>query len=131
MCGRINVIDDPFVKDLMKLLRMSIYPRPKNNIGPGSLTDILIQQDDERLLVEALWSLLIEQKEDGNGYRPNPKWHTFNSKSSRLISSPLWSSAFKTYRAIIPASCFFEWKNKVCHAVKPVDSAIAFGRTLS
>jgi putative SOS response-associated peptidase YedK len=126
MCGRMNVSDSPFVKELMNSLGMSIYPRARRNIRPGSNTDIIIQQDDERRLLEAIWSLLIEPKKDKPGFRPNPKWHTFNSKSTRLNSSRLWSSAFKSHRAIIPASCFFEWKDKVCYAIEPVDSAIAF-----
>ncbi len=126
MCGRMNVSDSPFVKELMKTLGMSMYPRMKSNIGPGSSTDIVIEDDDGRHLHEAIWSLLIEPKKNKPGYRPDPKWHTFNSKTSRLDSSRLWSSAFKSHRAIIPASCFFEWKNKVCYAIEPVDSAIAF-----
>ena len=126
MCGRMNVSDSPFVKELMRTLGMSAYPGARRNIRPGSYTDIVIQQDNERRLVEALWSLLIEPKKDRPGFRPNPKWHTFNSKSTRLGSSRLWSSAFKSHRAIIPASCFFEWKDKVCYAIEPLDSAIAF-----
>jgi putative SOS response-associated peptidase YedK len=126
MCGRMNVSDSPFVKELMNALGMTALPQVRNNIGPGSQADIVIQQNDERQLIEALWSLLIEPKKDKPGYRPNPKWQTFNSKSSRLTSSPLWSSAFKSHRAIIPATCFFEWKDKVCYAIEPVDSAIAF-----
>ena len=126
MCGRMNVSDSPLVQELMKTLGMSMYPKAKSNIGPGRSTDILIEDKDGRHLHEAIWSLLIEAKKNKPGYRPNPKWHTFNSKSTRLDSSRLWSSAFKSHRAIIPASCFFEWKNKVCYAIEPVNEAIAF-----
>ncbi|MBT7951025.1 MAG: SOS response-associated peptidase [Gammaproteobacteria bacterium] len=126
MCGRMNVSDSPFVKELMKALGITALPQVRNNVGPGSSANIVIQQDNERRLIEAIWSLLIEPKKDKPGFRPSPKWHTFNSKSTRLTSSPLWSSAFKSHRAIIPASCFFEWKDKVCYAIEPVDSAIAF-----
>jgi putative SOS response-associated peptidase YedK len=120
-----NVSDSPFVIELMKILGIPVYPRVRSNIGPGSSTDIVIEDHDGRQLHEAIWSLLIEPKKDKPGYRPNPKWHTFNSKSTRLDSSPLWASAFKSHRAIIPASCFFEWKDKVCYAIEPVDGAIA------
>ena len=126
MCGRMNVTDSPFVRELMEGLGMSVYPQPKRNIAPGSTTAILLQTVAGRQLEEAYWSLLIEPRPGKPGYRPNPKWATFNSKSTRLESSRLWSSAFKSQRAIIPASCFFEWKDKVCHAIAPVDKAIAF-----
>jgi putative SOS response-associated peptidase YedK len=126
MCGRMNVSDSPKVKELMKALGITALPQVRNNVGPGSSADIVIQQDDERQLIEAIWSLLIEPKKDKPGFRPSPKWHTFNSKSTRLTNSPLWASAFKSHRAIIPASCFFEWKDKICYTIEPVDSAIAF-----
>ncbi len=126
MCGRMNITDSPFVRELMKGLGMSTYPRAKNNIAPGSTAGILIESSEGRQLQQAYWSLLIEPKVNKPGYRPNPKWATFNSKSTRLQSSRLWSSAFKSQRAIIPASCFFEWKDKVCHAIAPLDKAIAF-----
>ncbi len=73
MCGRMNVTDSPFVKELMKALGVMSLPQPRNNIGPGSNTDIVIQQDQERLLIEAIWSLLIEPKKNKPGFRPNPK----------------------------------------------------------
>lgn len=126
MCGRMNVSDSAFVKELMRVLGMPVYPQASSNIGPGSSTDIVIQDHAGRQLHEAVWSLLIEPKKDRPGYRPSPKWHTFNAKSTRLESSRLWSSAFKSHRAIIPASCFFEWKDKVCYAIEPLHSAIAF-----
>lgn len=126
MCGRMNVSDSPFVRELMENLGLSIYPAAKNNIGPGSSTGIVIEDAGARQLYEATWSLLIEPKKKTPGYRPNPKWHTFNARSARLQSSRLWSSAFKSHRAIVPASCFFEWKDKVCYAVGPEDSGIAF-----
>ena len=126
MCGRMNVTDSPFVRELMQGLGMSVSPQSKRNIAPGSTTAILLQDAEGRKLKEAYWSLLIEAKPGKSGYRPNPKWATFNAKSTRLQSSRLWSSAFKSQRAIIPASCFFEWKDKVCHAIAPLDKAIAF-----
>ncbi len=126
MCGRMNVSDSPFVRELMKTLGLAVFPQAKNNIAPGSSTAIVFEDAGERHMHEATWSLLIEPKKKGPGYRPNPKWKTFNARSTRLESSRLWSSAVKTQRAIIPASCFFEWKDKVCYAVGPAHSAIAF-----
>ncbi len=126
MCGRMNVSDSSFVKDLTRVLGMSVPPAARSNIGPGSTAEILIQKDGGRRLLEAVWSLLIEPKKDKPGFRPNPKWQTFNAKSTRLDSSRLWSSAYQSHRAIIPASCFFEWKDKVCYAIEAVNSAIAF-----
>lgn len=127
MCGRMNVTDSPFVRELMTKLGLNLSPRAKNNIAPGSTADIVVEDETGRQLREAYWSLLIEPKVKGQGYRPNPKWKTFNARSTRLSSSRLWSSAFRSHRAIIPASCFFEWKDGVCYAVGPETAGIAFG----
>jgi hypothetical protein len=51
-----NVSDSPFVKELMKALGITALPQVRNNVGSGSSADIVIQQNDERQLVEAICS---------------------------------------------------------------------------
>src|SRR5690606_11737810 len=77
---------------------------------PGAQGPIVYQTRNGRVLEEAVWSLLIEPKPDGEGVRPNPLWQTFNAQSRRLNSSPLCKSRYRRKRAIIPASGFHDWK---------------------
>lgn len=130
MCGRYNVIDDPLVQQLMEELGLPIYPETRLNIAPGAKGQIVYETGEGRTLQDAYWSLLIERKTDGSGYRPSPKYSTFNARAGSLGSSPLWKKRFKSQRAIIPASGFHEWTgpkgHKQCYSITGTDSAIAF-----
>ena len=130
MCGRYNVIDDSLVQGLLETLGISHHVQTRLNIAPGSRGQIVYETSQGRTLEDAFWSLLIEPKPDGNGYRPSPKYSTFNARSGSLGSSPLWKKRFHSQRAIIPASGFHEWTGekgrKQCFNIHPVDSAIAF-----
>lgn len=109
MCGRYNVLDNPVFLELMELLGVQERPEPRRNISPGNFAQIVIERDGQRVLQEAMWSLLIEPKPQGEGYRPSPKFSTFNAKSTRLNESPLWKKRYKAQRCIAPASAFHEW----------------------
>lgn len=130
MCGRFNVSDDPFVQGLLDELGIPLKIQPRRNISPGAYAQIVYETHQSRTLQDAIWSLLIERKPDGTGYRPSPKYSTFNARSGSLGTSPLWKKRFHSQRAIIPASGFHEWTGekgrKQCHNIRPLDSAIAF-----
>lgn len=130
MCGRYNIIDDPLVQELMEELGLPIYPETRLNIAPGAKGQIVYETSEGRTLQDAYWSLLIERKPDGSGYRPSPKYSTFNARSGSLGSSPLWKKRFRSQRAIIPANGFHEWTgpkgHKQCHNITATGTAIAF-----
>lgn len=130
MCGRFNVTDDPLVQELLDQLSIPLKIKPRVNIAPGAKAQIVYETNQGRTLQDAIWSLLIERKPDGSGYRPSPKYSTFNARSGSLGTSPLWKKRFHSQRAIIPASGFHEWTgpkgNKQCYNIHPADSAIAF-----
>ncbi|MFN2359708.1 MAG: SOS response-associated peptidase [Marinobacter sp.] len=130
MCGRYNVIDDPLVQELLKILGIPIRAQTRLNIAPGAKGQIVYETNQGLTLEDAIWSLLIELKPDGSGYRPSPKYSTFNARSGSLGTSPLWKKRFHSQRAIIPASGFHEWTGekgyKQCYNIRPVNSAIAF-----
>ena len=130
MCGRFNVSDDPLVQGLLDELGIPLRIEPRVNIAPGAKAQIVYETHQGRTLQDAIWSLLIERKPDGTGYRPSPKYSTFNARSGSLGTSPLWKKRFHSQRAIIPASGFHEWTgekgHKQCYNIHPADSAIAF-----
>tara|TARA_R110001583_G_C5644171_1_gene408159 strand:+ start:2314 stop:2781 length:468 start_codon:yes stop_codon:yes gene_type:complete len=129
MCGRYNVIDDPLVQDLLEILGIPIRAQTRLNIAPSAKGQIVYETNQGRTLEDAIWSLLIERKPDSTGYRPSPKYSTFNARSGSLGTSPLWKKRFHSQRAIIPASGFHEWTgekgHKQCYNIHPVNSAIA------
>lgn len=130
MCGRFNVHDSPEVQGLMEELGFEQSLKPRYNIAPGAYAQIVYTTEQGRVLDDALWSLLIERKPDGSGYRPSPKYSTFNARAGSLGSSPLWKRRFAYQRAIVPASAFHEWTgpkgHKQCHNIYPKHGPIAF-----
>lgn len=130
MCGRFNVSDDPMVRGLLEELGIPLRVKPRVNIAPGANAQIVYETSQGRILEDAIWSLLIEPKPDGSGYRPSPKYSTFNARTGSLGTSPLWKQRFHSQRAIIPASAFHEWTGekgrKQCYNIHPVNRAIAF-----
>jgi len=125
MCGRFNVTDSPVVGELMDELGMPYRPKPQLNVPPGGTAEFVLEDGSGRQLVPGIWSLLIEEKPDGTGYRPNPKFHTFNARSDRLTSSPLWKKAYPSRRCIVPVSAFHEWRGKQVYNIHPQGEATA------
>ena len=115
MCGRYNITDDEPMRRLIARLGLQKLPRPQLNVPPGAIGEIVIETDQGRELREAVWSMLIEPKPDGAGYRPDPKYTTFNAQSRRLTTSPLWKRHYRHHRAILPVSGFHEWQGSPGH----------------
>lgn len=126
MCGRYNVKDSLEVRMLMEQLRLpNTRPTPQLNVPPGGVGQFVAEAAGERHLLTGIWSLLIERKPTGNGYRPNPKFQTFNARSDRLTSSPLWKKVYPYKRCILPVSGFHEWKGKQVYNIHPESGAAA------
>jgi len=126
MCGRYNVIDSPEIRSLMGRLGLpGIAPTPQHNLPPGGIGEFVIEAAGDRYLQSGIWSLLIEPNSNGYGFRPNPKFHTFNARSDRLTSSPLWKKLYPSQRCIVPASAFHEWQGKQVYNIHPEGEATA------
>lgn len=125
MCGRYNIMDSQVVLELLDILGIQAPPDPRRNIAPGSFGQIVIERDGQRLLQDAMWSLLIEPKPKGNGYRPKPQFSTFNARSTRLTESSLWKKRYPTQRCIVPASAFHEWAGGQPFNIHPEGAAVA------
>jgi len=126
MCGRYNVGDSPELRQLMNQLGLlDQLPKPQHNVPPGGIGEFLIEAAGDRYLLPGIWSLLIEHRPDGHGYRPNPKFNTFNARSDRLTSSPLWKKAYPSKRCILPVSAFHEWQGKQVYNIHPENEATA------
>ena len=90
---------------------------------PGNTVSVIAQRNDTREALPATWWLYLMQTD--KGLKPNPKYFSVNSKSSKLNTRP----EFKRSRCIIPASLFTESQSgKRPHILEPDDgSALAFG----
>lgn len=129
MCGAYNIGHSRHLQILIDQLGVPM-PEERLDRRPGTFGQFVYETEQGRHLEDGMWSLLIERKPNGTGYRPSPKYSTFNARSGSLGTSPLWKKRFHSQRAIIPASGFHEWTgekgHKQCYNIHPVNSAIAF-----
>jgi len=127
MCGRYHVSNSPAVQGLLNSLGMGESITPRRNIAPGAYGQFVIERDGQRALLDGMFSLLVEPKPAGVGYRPSPKFSTFNARSDRLTESRLWRGRFARQRAIVPADGFHEWAGKQCYDIIQEGRALALG----
>ncbi|ALZ76865.1 SOS response-associated peptidase family protein [Rheinheimera sp. F8] len=125
MCGRLNVTDNPLLIELLEQLGIHLYPaastqteqapaqlaldlpiRTGRFIRATNLVSIVLQQDGQRRLQDAIWWLLLEQTEQG--FKPGP-YTSFNTRSDKLhVRGSAGFQAYRQQRCIIPASGFGE-----------------------
>lgn len=126
MCGRFNTIDTAELRALVHRLGVQSLPEFRRDICPGQFAYFVIERDGERQLLSGMWSLLIEPRPNGPGFRPNPKFSTLNARSDKLMTLKSWRERYPRQRAIIPATAFHEWNKSRCYAITQ-PGAIAFG----
>ncbi|HRF09257.1 MAG TPA: SOS response-associated peptidase [Xanthobacteraceae bacterium] len=79
--------------------------QPRYNICPTTTIDAVVERDGKRAVEPMRWGLV-------------PSWWkktlkelpaTFNARAETVAEKPMFRSAFKRNRCIIPASGYFEW----------------------
>ena len=125
MCGRFTQhYTWAEVYDAMNLLGPPRNLRPRYNIAPTTHVDVVrLDADGQRELVSMRWGLIPVWWKKGAKDVPA----TFNARAETVADKPMFRSAFKHRRCIIPASGFFEWTGgkgeKVPHLFTAADGA--------
>jgi len=79
---------------------------PRYNIAPTTMIDVVVPHETGRDLPTVRWSLI-------------PSWwkktakeatSTFNARAETVATKPMFRTAFKRRRCLIPASGYYEWK---------------------
>jgi putative SOS response-associated peptidase YedK len=86
MCGRLNVIDCPEVIDLCGQLGINLQDqamplRTSRFIRATNKISIVVEQNGQRRLQDAIWWLLLEQSE--HGFKPS-QYTSFNTRYDKL-----------------------------------------------
>ncbi len=110
MCGRIALYSDTPL--LARLLEAGIDPdhieglTPRWNVGPTSMIPgVRESPTGERLLRAYQWGLVPMGARD-----PTTIKGTFNARAETVATKPMFRSAFRQGRALIPVDGFFEWR---------------------
>ncbi len=107
MCGRMNVIDDINVQELMEELGLPLYPANSTDLfaelKPSESTLAIIWQQNELAAKQVQW-----------GIQPNwSKTLLINAKSETIHEKTTFKNAFNQQRALIPCQGWYEWKSPI------------------
>lgn len=104
--------------------------RPRYNIAPTTI-DVVRLGEAGREIVSMRWGLVPIWWKKGLTDVPA----TFNARAETVAAKPMFRTAFKKHRCLIPASGFYEWTgdkgDKVPHLFTAGDGSpvLAFGTT--
>ena len=125
MCGRFTQhYTWQEVHEILSIIGAPLNLQPRYNIEPTTTIDVVrLNREDRRELVRMRWGLV-------------PGWWskalkdvpaTFNARAETVAEKPMFRTAFKQRRCIIPASGFYEWTgekgSKVPHLFSAADGA--------
>ncbi len=116
MCGRFTkhltheeraLLDDldwSEIKLVFKGFDAFVKKNPRYNIAPMQQASMLRLRNGAPEIVSARWSLLPSWAKE-----PKLKFSTFNARSETAAEKPVFRSAFKRRRCVIPIDGFYEW----------------------
>lgn len=109
MCGRFTqAYTWAEVERFLSIFGPARNLRPRYNIAPTTPIDVLRLGEAGRELVSMRWGLIPSWWKKPLNELPS----TFNARAETLAEKPMFRSALKSRRCIIPASGFYEWTGK-------------------
>lgn len=107
MCGRLNVCDDQLVISLLESLNVEPAPLITSPfITPCKNISIIVEQNQQRQLKQAIWWLLLAPS--ASGFSPS-KYTSFNTRYDKLnVPGSAGFIPFRQSRCIIPVTGFGE-----------------------
>lgn len=105
MCGRFT--QHLSWEELQRLADLIGQPRnlqPRYNIAPTTRIEVIRPAAGGHELASMRWGLAVMWKKP-LGELPS----TFNARAETVAEKPMFRSAFKNRRCVIPASSFYEW----------------------
>jgi len=111
MCGRATY--KLTWEEIVALYRLTLGPAPHNfqpcfNVCPTTTIDAIVSTEGARTLERMRWGLVP-------GWWPKPlkelKLATFNARAETVDKKPMFRSAFKRKRCLIPVSGYYEWQD--------------------
>jgi putative SOS response-associated peptidase YedK len=109
MCGRFTqAYTWAEVERFLSIIGPARNLRPRYNISPTTRIDVLRFSESGREFGPMRWGLVPSWWKKPLNELPS----TFNARAETVAEKPMFRSAFKARRCIIPASGFYEWTGK-------------------
>ncbi|WGJ15772.1 SOS response-associated peptidase [Methylocapsa sp. D3K7] len=125
MCGRFT--QSYTWRELVELYRLTVPARnlrPRYNIAPTTTIDVLRLSETGPELVPMRWGLIPGWWKKTAKEVPS----TFNARVETIAEKPMFRSAFKRMRCIVPASGYYEWRtvegSKQPYFISAADGAV-------
>jgi putative SOS response-associated peptidase YedK len=86
--------------------------RPRYNIAPTDIVDVIVDRGKGREMASMRWGLIPgwSKPDPKNPDKPASSFATFNARSEEVETKPTFRDSWRVgRRCIIPASGFFEW----------------------
>ena len=109
MCGRFT--NRLTWREIVALYRLSVPVTPERNlparynICPTMMIEAVVERDAKREFVPMRWGLIPSWWKKTAKEAPS----TFNARAETVAEKPMFRSAFKRNRCLIPASGYYEW----------------------
>ena len=110
MCGRFAVSQPRFPHIEHALGTAFAAVQPGYNIAPTQPIPVIRQLEDAYLMSDMKWGLVPAWSKT-----PTTTYSTFNARLETAAEKPVFRSAFRHRRCLIPASGFYEWHTEGQH----------------
>lgn len=100
MCGRLNVIDDPWVVDLMEELGITLSITTNRDLRPTQPVATIAAPGEQLQQLDTVWGI-------------QPVWAKrplINAQAETVATKPTFRQAFAERRCLVPCSGFYEWR---------------------
>ncbi|UAB74033.1 SOS response-associated peptidase family protein [Vibrio sp. SCSIO 43132] len=99
MCGRLNIMDDPFVQQVCEQLGIQFSAKPNPDLRPT-----------ETLATVGAGAMGMQQFDLRWGIKPHwAKRVIINAQAETVASKPTFKHAFETSRVVVPCGGWYEW----------------------
>lgn len=108
MCGRYVTPEEAAMERYWTIGRHNWerFIRPLFNVAPTTRVPVILRAEDGTLEGhEARWGLI-----PGWWKQPDPPSMTFNARSEEAAGKPMWRSALKSQRCLMPLRGWYEWQ---------------------
>ncbi len=107
MCGRFTqAYAWQEVHDFLNVFGPPQNLRPRYNIAPTTDIDVVVPYEGVRMLTRMRWGLCPGWWKKTLSELPA----TFNARAETVAEKPMFRSAFRRSRCVVPASGFYEWR---------------------
>lgn len=109
MCGRYQlIVDANQIQAHYSFIDNEFLIEPREEVYPSQKCPIITT---EHTLIKANWGFDVDYS----------KKLIINARAETILEKDLFANNFEFHRCLIPASAFFEWKDKIKHRIEVSD----------